>query len=431
MNQPATSGISTTLFCRREARSLGSARRGATGLFVALVSGAFLLACGTDLVDARSDTASASGSTGGGGAACSGACKPTFSGPIAASGTHTCAVAPSGALRCWGWNIRGQLGNGLGASSFVPVDVMGLSSDIVSVATGDVHTCAVTAAGAVKCWGDNHNGRLGDGSMIQSFAPVAVAGLPSSRGVVGGGAHACSLSVDGGMACWGMNVTGALGDGSTADSPAPVGVPGMSTGLLGIAAGYLHTCAITPAGGAKCWGYDELGQLGNGTTTDSHAPVDVVGLPSGVVSVVGGYAHTCAITTSGAVECWGAFTVNGMGTNALQENSLVPVAIAGISSVVALAAGSGYTCALTSAGGVKCWGMNRWGALGNGSTVDSAVPVDVVGLSSGVIAIAAGGAMACAVLESGGVKCWGYNAGGQLGDGTNIDRHAPVDVVGF
>jgi alpha-tubulin suppressor-like RCC1 family protein len=325
----------------------------------------------------------------------------------------------------------GQLGNGSSGSSFVPVDVMGLSSDIVSVAAGDLHTCAVTLSGAVKCWGGDNWGQLGDGAKVPSFAPVTVAGLPSSLSVVAGGAHTCAFTSGGEIACWGMNERGALGDGSTVESPVPKGVVGLPSGVLGITSGSLHTCAITASGGAACWGYNEMGQLGNGTTTDSHVPFEVEGLSAGVVGVTGGYMHSCAITSSGAVKCWGAFTLNGVGTNALQANSLVPVTVPGLSSVVALAGGAGYTCALTAAGGVQCWGMNTWGALGNDSTVDSAVPVDVVGLSSGVIAIAAGGAMACAVLESGGVKCWGYNAFGQLGDGTTTERHAPVDVVGF
>jgi len=189
-----------------------------------------------------------------------------------------------------------------------------------------------------------------------------------------------------------------------------------------------NTCALTTAGGVKCWGGNRCGALGDGTTADKSTPVDVVGLGSGVAAIAAGGAHTCALTTGGGVKCWGDNGSGQLGDGPFSD-SWTPVDVVGLGSgVAAIAAGWQHTCALTSAGGVKCWGNNENGQLGDGTTGDKNTPVDVVGLGSSMAAIAAGGAHTCALSTAGGVKCWGINYSGQLGDGTAW-RTTPVDVL--
>jgi len=350
---------------------------------------------------------------------------------IAGGRKHTCALM-SGGIKCWGYNLYGQLGNGVIGYHTTPTDVVGLGSGVATVAAGTVHTCALTSDGAVKCWGDNRYGQLGDGTTTDRSTPVDVVGLGSGvTAIAAGGYHTCALTSGGGVKCWGDNKYGQLGDGTTSDHTTPVDVSGLGSGVVAIAAGDDHTCAVTSGGGVKCWGYNYFGQLGDGTTTGHATPVDVSGLSSGVVAVTAGTVHTCALTSSGAVKCWGDNGYGQLGDGTTNDHH-TPADVSGLSSdIAAIAAGSRHTCALTSGGAAKCWGDNGYGQLGNGATNYRTTPVDVVGLGSGVVAVAAGGEHTCALTDGGAVKCWGNNDYGQLGDGTLWFRTKPTDVVGL
>jgi alpha-tubulin suppressor-like RCC1 family protein len=214
---------------------------------------------------------------------------------------------------------------------------------------------------------------------------------------------------------------------------APVAARGLSSGVVAIAGGEKHSCALTSAGAVKCWGWNFDGQIGDGTWNNYRlTPTAVSGLSSGVVAITAGERHSCALTSAGAVKCWGSNSGGQIGDGTQSNIRLTPVAVSGLSSgVVAITAGGSNTCALTSAGAVKCWGFNSDGELGDGTTTSHFTPVPVSGLSSGIVAIATGRYHSCAVTGAGALKCWGANFGGQLGDGTNTRRLIPTTIRGM
>jgi alpha-tubulin suppressor-like RCC1 family protein len=371
---------------------------------------------------------------------------------------HSCAVTSAGGVKCWGWNYYGQLGNGTTTDSSKPVNVKGLSKGVVKVSVGSYGTCALTRKGAVKCWGYNNDGQLGIGTNTGpddcngnpcSTTPVAVKGL--SKGVTSlsvGSYDVCAVTRAGAAKCWGSNGFGNLGDGTRTDRYKPTQVKGLSKGVASISAtSYGHTCALTRAGSVKCWGWNVNGQLGDGNTTDSYTPVNVKGTSRNVIAVAVGGEHSCAVTNSGAVKCWGSDYYGELGDGSTHQR-VKPVPVSGLSKgVVQISAGGYHTCAVTKAGAARCWGYNGYGQLGlgtksgpddcNGSPC-STTPGQVKGLSRGIWAISAGTNFegdsqdhTCALTKSGTVKCWGYNFYGQVGDGTQHDRSKPVRVLGF
>jgi RHS repeat-associated protein len=356
----------------------------------------------------------------------------TFVTAIAAGGTHTCAFSSYDDIKCWGNNMNGQIGDGRIGYRTTPGDVIGLNDTAALSIAGGNHACALTTSGGVKCWGNNANGQLGDGTTTLRVSPVDVNGLTSDVfAIASGTAHTCALTSAGGVKCWGSNGSGRLGDGTSTQRTTPVNVTGLTSGVIAITAGDAHTCALTDVGGVKCWGNNGNGRLGDGFTTNRTTPVDVVGLSSGVIAIAAGGSHTCALLNTGGVKCWGNNANGRLGDGTTTEQK-TPIDVVGLTSgVIAIAAGSSHTCALTSSGGVKCWGNNNQGQLGNNSTTQQLTPVDVSGLTSGMSAIAAGGTHSCALTDAGGVKCWGYNNYGQLGDGTLTRRLTPVNASGL
>ncbi|MCH8346681.1 MAG: hypothetical protein IIC87_07125, partial [Chloroflexi bacterium] len=170
------------------------------------------------------------------------------------------------------------------------------ASGVAAVSAASRHTCAVTTTGGVKCWGRNFFGELGDGNAPNdSSAPVDVSGLTSGIAAVSAGfGHTCALTTTGGVKCWGLNASGQLGDGSANDSDTPVDVSGLTSGVAAVSAGDGHTCAVTTTGGVKCWGRNFFGELGDGNApNDSSVPVDASGLTSGIAAVSAGHFHTC------------------------------------------------------------------------------------------------------------------------------------------
>lgn len=351
---------------------------------------------------------------------------------ISLGGLYTCALTAAGGVKCWGDNLYGQLGDNSTLQRNAPVDVTGLTSGVAAISSGGSHTCALTTAGAVKCWGNGAYGQVGNNSNTSSSIPVNVTSLGSGVTAVSAGAsHTCALTTAGGMKCWGANVYGQLGNSSTTNSAIPVAVTNLGNGVAAIGAGEIHSCALTTVGGVKCWGGNSLSQLGDNSTTQQLIPVDVSGLASGVASISTSAYHTCSLTTAGAMKCWG-FNNNGQLGDNTSNNRSTPVNVSGLGSgVTAISVGQLHTCALGTVGGVKCWGDNSYGKLGNNSATPQRTPMHVNGFVSGATAISAGERHTCAVTSSGGVTCWGNNAYGQLGDNSTNSRLTPAAVSGL
>ncbi len=351
---------------------------------------------------------------------------------IAAGESHTCALTSMGAVKCWGSNAYGLLGDGTTTNRSTPVQVSGLTSGVVQITVGSTHSCALMVTGVVRCWGWNSAGQLGDGTTTNRSTPVQVSGLPSGvTQIAAGSSYSCALLATGSARCWGYNGTGGLGDGTTTDRLTPVQVSGLAATAAQLSAATSRfTCALLVGGDVKCWGWNPSGQLGDGTTTDRLTPVQVAGLTAGVQQISTGAFHSCVVVAS-AVKCWGNNSRGQLGTGNL-GHGFTPLQVPGLTSgAQQVSAGGGHTCALLVAGLLKCWGENLKGQLGDGTTTDRLTPVQVSGFTSNIAQVSAGRDYTCVALSSGAVRCWGNNSRGQLGDGTTTDRLTPVDVVGL
>jgi hypothetical protein len=232
--------------------------------------------------------------------------------------------------------------------------------------------------------------------------------------------------------CWGANSSGQLGDGTTTGRLTPVPVSGLTDSVKTVAVGRYHTCALTTSGGVLCWGYNKEGQLGDGTTTDRLTPDAVSGLAGGVAAVSTHAYHACALTTgAGVLLCWGDNERGQLGDGTTIDR-LTPVVVSALPlGVGGVSVGGAHTCAVTTAGDLLCWGYNGDGRVGDGTTTDRSTPTAVSGLDGGVAAVAAGGLHTCALTRGGAVACWGFNGLGAVGDGTTTDRWTPTPVIGF
>jgi len=250
---------------------------------------------------------------------------------IDAGSMHSCALLTYGKVVCWGYNERGELGDGTTSDSTTPVEVSGITT-ATSLAVGSAHSCALLVNATVMCWGKNSEGELGDESVEEDYLsgvaiPVKVSGITNATSIALGSAHSCALLTDGTMRCWGSNYSGKLGDGTTTSSSTPVEVSGI-TMATSIALGGGHSCALLTDGTMRCWGYNYIGQLGDGTTTSSSTPVEVSGITT-ATSIALGDSHSCALLTDGTMRCWGS-NYRGQLGDGTTTDSTTPVEVSGL-----------------------------------------------------------------------------------------------------
>ena len=363
---------------------------------------------------------------------------------IEAGSFHTCARLDDGTVRCWGLNDSGQLGDGTTTNALTPVAVAGVAG-AAAVSGGGFHTCARFSDGTLECWGRNDSGQLGDPATttFSSATPVRVTGITSATSVAAGGFHTCALFGDGSVRCWGQNDYGQLGNGTsdpvpdtpTTFNPTPVAVSGI-TSAVAISAGGWHTCALLRDGTIQCWGQNTYGQLGDGSPITrpapgrSSTPVTVTGITT-AIAIQAGIFHTCALLADGTLRCWGRNDEGRLG-NGTTADSSTPTIVSGIAPAAA-AAGAEHACALLQDGTVRCWGDNNWGQLGNGSPVGATATTPAAAVTGITTAMAAssGAEHTCALLQDGSVQCWGRNTDGRLGNGTTTNAFTPVTVVGL
>ena len=351
---------------------------------------------------------------------------------IAGGEQHTCAVTSAGAVLCWGRNQYGQLGNGATTTSTTPVPVTGLSSGVTSISAGANFTCALMQAGTVMCWGYNADGEVGNRQTTDAHTPVQVlnsAGTAPLSGIVAiasGHYQTCGVTSAGTLLCWGSDGENDLGPETPSPHGLPVEVANIPSNIIGASGGSDYTFALTSTGEVWGWGIDHL--LGIGSQAPNYGTPVQLSL-KGVAAIAAGFEDSCAVLDDATLWCWGA---NGAGEVGNNTNNEVDTPVKVASGISAASGGDDDTCALTTAGGVLCWGSSSNGQNGTGpkGSTDTFTPQQVVGLTSGVIEIASGYRHNCAITSTGGVLCWGFNITGQLGNGNTNDSRTPVAVVG-
>lgn len=303
---------------------------------------------------------------------------------MSANHRHGCAVITDGTVECWGENRYSQLGDG--TTDDAPDELRRVTDveQAVQLAAGEDFTCAIVAEGAVRCWGMNLSGQVGDGATYTlSSARTPVPGVAGAISVAAGRSHACAALADGSARCWGGNDSGQLGDGSRTDRLVPVAVPGIDDAVA-LSAGANFTCALLTTGSVTCWGVNALGQLGDGSRTDRAEPTPVRGLDD-VVALHSQLAMTCAIRADGSVWCWGT---DGRGDPGI---ATVPTRIAGVSSASDVAVGEQTSCALVK-GGTRCWEGTSRAWVESTATHDV---VDVAMLGPSLCTLGRDGTIAC------------------------------------
>jgi alpha-tubulin suppressor-like RCC1 family protein len=398
---------------------------------------------------------------------------------------HSCALLENGTVKCWGANNLGQLGDGDTISrgddvgemgDALPAVDLGAGRTATAIAVGDSHTCALLDDGTVKCWGSNVSGELGygdgehrgdqPGEMGDGLPAVDLGTGRTATAVAAGASHTCALLDDDTVKCWGYNGFGQLGYGDTSVRGNEVGEMGdalpaidLGTGRTAttIDLGTYSTCAVLDDHSIKCWGYNVIGQLGYGDTSDrgdqpgemgDALPTVDLGTGRTATTIAVGGNHSCAVLDDHTTRCWGENSFGQLGygdtlyrgDQAGEMGDALPAVDLGTGrTATAVTVGNVHTCAVLDDHTTRCWGANFVGQLGYGDTdsrIDAAgemgdgLPTVDLGTGRTATTIRAGAVHTCAVLDDHTVKCWGYNSQGQLGYGDTTGRGGQPGEMG-
>ncbi|MFV8249824.1 RCC1 domain-containing protein [Bdellovibrio bacteriovorus] len=335
-----------------------------------------------------------------------------------------CAKVPYGTF-CWGNDNGGRIRNG---ASNIPAYVNPAGADWSYIKMGADFACGLSMAGDIKCWGQNAQGQVGNGTTATVTYPEALAGGDYYMQMSVGNMHACAITNSNVLKCWGSNSAGQIGDGTTTYRSTPV-IVDAGTNYRFVSAAASHTCAITTADQLKCWGNNLGGKLGNGSTTSSLSPVLI---DSGVqyATVSAGSTSTCGITTSNALKCWGENSFGNVGNGTNGNNVTTPANVDVATTYTSISVGEQMACGIGD-GLVKCWGLNSNGRLGlGGAAGDQSIPTPVSMPSAWgtPTQVSTGSGTTCATTSSR-VACWGEGLQGELGVNTPMNSNVPMELI--
>lgn len=330
-------------------------------------------------------------------------------------GTHTCLVATDGTVRCWGKNTRGQLGTGDFAKRTTPSPVVGLPP-AVAVAAGHEHTCALLGTGDVWCWGRNDFGQAGDPGLKSVSTPHAIVGLSGVVQVAAASHTTCALTDADEVHCWGINDGGQVNGVVDQDPhPAPALVDGVSD-VREVVRGTIRSCAVHHDGTVTCWGVDD------GPPTPKWPELGAV------EQLAMCDLHECARNAAGDIWCWGEVNQYGEIGDGTVDVSYVPVALDAPTNVDLVQVGWRHTCAVTD-GQPWCWGYNHEGTLGVGNFGEGSYDPLQVALDAPANALYSGWSHNCVRVGTRKLYCWGNNLSGQVGNGTTDNQSLPVEIA--
>ena len=347
-------------------------------------------------------------------------------GRIAAGDKHTCAIAVNNIIWCWGDNAYSQLGSAVfpGTESLEPIQTTALPGSRIArrIVAGANHTCVLATDGTVWCWGQNGNGNLGDGSFLNQGDPVQVVLAGTATMIAAGGSTTCAALSDNSLKCWGKGSSGQIGNGAALLSngtPVFTSLVPDSFTVAHLEIGSTHSCAISVAGAAWCWGLSTFGRLGTTASSNAVTPTATASLGGTASEVAAGGTHTCALLINGTISCFGNNNMGQLGQALATASSSTPTLVTLAATATHVTAGSQFTCTLLSTAVVHCFGDNADSQLGSGSSGSAReTPGVVTGLTGTVVDVTAGTRHGCAVMSTGQVRCWGLNDLGQLGIGT-------------